>query len=212
MAEYELQIPFSESDMRRLKAGDMIYVTGNVLTVRDMAYTRIIEALDTKKPLPFDLEGKAIWHAGPITRQDGNGKWSPVSVGSTTSSRFTATAAQLIEKAGVKMVIGKGFMGEATAQALQKCGAVYVATTGGTAAYYANQIPAVNEVHWLDLGMPAAVWNFQVTRLGPLIVALDAHGNNIFDKLQAKVDENIAEMYKELDIDTQRNYLWWPKA
>ena len=211
MAEYELQIPFSEADMRQLKVGDMVYVTGEVLTVRDMAYTRIIEALEAGKPLPFDLKGKAIWHAGPITRQDETGKWHPVCVGSTTSSRFTATAAQLIEKAGVKMVIGKGFMGAATAQALQTCGAVYVSTTGGTAAYYANQIPAVREVHWLDLGMPAAVWSFQVERLGPLIVSLDSHGNNIFDELQSKVDATIAQMYKDLEIDPQHTYLWWPK-
>lgn len=210
MAEYELQVPFSEADMRKLKAGDMIYVTGDVLTVRDMAYTRTIDALDANQPLPFDLKGKAIWHAGPITRQDENGKWSPVCVGSTTSSRFTATAAQLIEKAGVKMIIGKGFMGPATAQALQKCGAVYVSTTGGTAAYYANQIPGVKSVNWLDLGMPAAVWEFKVNRLGPLIVALDSHGNNIFDELQAKVDTNIAQMYKDLEIDPLHKYFWWP--
>ena len=210
MAEYAFQIPFSEADMRQLTAGDLVYVTGNVLTVRDMAYTRTIEALDSKQPLPFELAGRAIWHAGPITRQDENGKWSPVSVGSTTSSRFTATAAQLIEKAGVKMVIGKGFMGPATAQALQKCGAVYAVTTGGTAAYYANQIPAVNDVHWLDLGMPAAVWDFQVNRLGPLIVALDSHGNNIFDGLTAKVDATMAQMYRDLAIDPQHKYLWWP--
>ena len=211
MAEYELKIPFCEEDMRCLKAGDIIYVTGDVMTVRDMAYGRILDAVDAKKPLPFDLEGKAIWHAGPITRQKDDGKWEPVCVGSTTSSRFTYTAAQLIEKAGVRMVIGKGFMGPATAQALQKCGAVYVVTTGGTAAYYGTQIPEVNDVHWLDLGMPAAVWNFKVNRLGPLTVALDSHGNNIFDKLQAKVDTNLEQIYKDLEIDLQHNYLWWPK-
>lgn len=210
MAEYELQAPFREEDMRQLQAGDVIYVTGEVMTVRDMAYSRIIDAIDAKQTLPFDLTGKAIWHAGPITRQNENGKWEPVSVGSTTSSRFTATAAQLIAKAGVRMVVGKGFMGPATAQALQKFGAVYVVTTGGTAAYYANQIPEVTDVYWLDLGMPAAVWVFTVNRLGPLTVALDSHGNNIFDGLTAKVDENLGQLHKELAIDLQHKYIWWP--
>ncbi len=210
MAEYELHIPFCEEEMRKLKAGDLVYVTGDVLTVRDMAYTRIIEALDQNLPLPFELAGKAIWHAGPITKKSESGQWSPVCVGSTTSSRFTATAAQLIEKAGVKMVIGKGFMGPATAQALQNCGSVYVTTTGGTAAYYANQIHAVKSVNWLELGMPAAVWEFKAERLGPLIVALDSHGNNIFDALQAKVDAKLALMYEKLHIDPQHKYLWWP--
>lgn len=210
MAEYELKVPFCEEDMRRLKAGDVVYITGEIMTVRDMAYVRILDAIDAKKKLPFDLNGKAIWHAGPITRQK-EGKWEPVCVGSTTSSRFTDTAAQLLEKTDVRMIIGKGFMGQATAKALQKSGAVYVVTTGGAAAYYGTRIPEVKDVFWLDLGMPAAVWVFRVDRLGPLTVALDSYGNNIFDGLQAKVDANLGQIYKDLEIDLQHNYLWWPK-
>lgn len=210
MAVYELNIPFNEEEMRNLKAGDVVYVTGDILTVRDMAYGRVIDALDNKTELPFDLNGKAIWHAGPITRQKEDGTWEPVCVGSTTSSRFTATAAELIERAGVRMVIGKGFMGQATAEALQKSGAVYVVTTGGAAAYYADKITAVKEVNWIDLGMPSAVWTFSAERLGPLTVALDSHGNSIFDGLTAAVDKNIEQLYDDLEIDAKHKYLWWP--
>jgi tartrate/fumarate subfamily iron-sulfur-dependent hydro-lyase beta chain len=108
------------------------------------------------------------------------------------------------------MVIGKGFMGEATANALKNMGGVYVVTTGGTAAYYADKIKEVKAVHWLELGMPAAVWVFRAENLGPLIVALDSHGSNIFTELTAKVDSNINEMYDEMHVDRNRKYLWWP--
>jgi len=209
MGEYELQVPFREGEIRRLKIKDAVYVTGEVLTIRDMAYERILSALDSNEPLPFNLQGKVIWHAGPITKQEG-GKWKPVSVGSTTSSRFTAPASRLIEKMGVKMVIGKGFMGPEALRALEEYGAVYAHTTGGTAAYYANQIPEIQGVHWLDLGMPAAVWILKVHRLGPLIIAMDSYGKNLFDELQSKVDASLQQILKDLKIDPHHKYLWWP--
>ncbi len=209
MGEYELQVPFREEEIRRLKVKDTVYVTGEVLTIRDMAYERILKALDSDEPLPFNLRGKAIWHAGPITKQEG-GKWQPVSVGSTTSSRFTVPASRLIEKMGVKMVIGKGFMGPVALKALEKYRAVYAHTTGGTAAYYANQIPEVLGVHWLNLGMPAAVWVLRVHRLGPLIIAMDSHGENLFDELQSRVDASLQQIFRDLKIDPEHKYLWWP--
>jgi fumarate hydratase subunit beta len=210
MAEYELQVPLCEDEIRRLKAKDAVYVTGEVLTVRDTAYERILNALDSHKDLPFSLKDKAIWHAGPITKPEG-GKWKAVSVGSTTSSRFSGPASRLIETMGVKMVIGKGFMGPQVLEAFKKCGGVYAHTAGGTAAYYANQIPEIKEVHWLDLGMPAAVWVLRVKRLGPLIVAMDSHGKNIFDALQTRVDASLKKIFADQKIDPQHNYLWWPR-
>ena len=209
MAEYELSVPLREEEIRRLRAKDAVYVTGEVLTVRDMAYERILKALDSQEALPFSLEGKAIWHAGPITKPEG-GKWKPVSVGSTTSSRFSGPASRLIEKMGVKMVIGKGFMGPQALEAFKTYGAVYAHTAGGTAAYYASQIPEIQAVHWLDLGMPAAVWVLKVKRLGPLIVAMDSHGKNIFDELQSRVDNSLKRIFTDLKIDPQHKYLWWP--
>lgn len=209
MAEYELSVPLREDAIRGLRAKDAIFVTGEVLTIRDMAYERILKALDSHEDLPFSLRDKAVWHAGPITKQEGE-KWKPVSVGSTTSSRFTGPASRLIEKMGVKMVIGKGFMGPQALEAFQKYGAVYAHTTGGTAAYYASQIQQILAVYWLDLGMPAAVWVLKVKRLGPLIVAMDSHGKNIFDELQSRVDASLQRIFKDLKIDPRHKYLWWP--
>ncbi len=209
MAEYELKIPLNEKDVRQLRMKDIVYVSGEVLTVRDSAYERILTALDSEKSLPFGLKGKAVWHAGPITKQEGK-QWKAVSVGSTTSSRFIGPASRLIEKLGVRLVIGKGSMGPRAASAMSKQGAAYVISTGGAAAYYANQIEKVLTVHWLDLGMPAAVWVFQVNRLGPLIVAMDSHGGNLFDELRKKVDITVKSILKDQEIDPNHNFIWWP--
>jgi len=209
MAEYELQIPLREKDVRQLRMKDVIYLSGEVLTVRDSAYERILATLDSNQPLPFDLAGKAVWHAGPITKQE-NGKWKAVAVGSTTSSRFSGPAARLMGELGVRLVIGKGFMGPEAAKAMSKFGAAYVITTGGAAAYYANQVAETAAVHWLDLGMPAAVWVFKVNRLGPLIVTMDAHGGNFFDEIREKVDISLKSILADQKIDPNHKYIWWP--
>ncbi len=209
MAEYDLKVPLNEEDIRRLKVKDVIYLSGEVLTVRDSAYERVLAALDSKKPLPFDLKGKAIWHAGPITKQE-NGKWKTVAVGSTTSSRFSGPVARLMGELGVRLVIGKGFMGPEAAGAMSKFGAAYVISTGGAAAYYANQVEETPAVHWLDLGMPAAVWVFKVNRLGPLIVTMDSHGGNFFDEIREKVDISMKSILAEQKIDPAHKYIWWP--
>lgn len=209
MAEYELQTPMKEKEIRRLRIKDVIYVSGEVLTVRDSAYERILATLDANQPLPFDLAGKAIWHAGPITKQEGK-KWKAVAVGSTTSSRFSGPAARLMGDLGVRLVIGKGFMGPEAAKAMSDFGAAYVITTGGAAAYYANQIEETPAVHWLDLGMPAAVWMFRAKRLGPLIVAMDAQGGNFFDEIRRKVESAIQSILADQRIDPKYKYLWWP--
>ena len=211
MAEYEIKAPFSEEEIRKLHAGDIVYISGDIMTLRDMAYSRTLEAIDAGKNLPFELKDRAIWHAGPITRPIGDNKWEAVCVGSTTSSRFTSVAAELIRKSGLRVIIGKGLMGKATQDALQKFGGVYVVTTGGAAAYYGDRIKEVKDVHWLDLGMPAACWEFKADRIGPLTVAIDSHGNCIFDQLEKDVDERIDNILDEYKVDKNHNYLWWPK-
>jgi len=209
MAEYELSTPLAERDVRALRIKDVLYLSGEVLTVRDSAYERILLSLDRKESLPFDLRGKALWHAGPITQPVGD-RWKAVAVGSTTSSRFTVPAARLMKELGVRLVIGKGFMGAEASQAMARHGGAYAITTGGAAAYYGSQVKEVTAVHWLDLGMPAAVWVFQMNRLGPLIVAMDSHGGNLFDEIRERVDRSLEAILSREKIDPAHKYLWWP--
>ena len=209
MAEYEIKCPLDDEKARSLKVWDQVYITGEVYTVRDMAYERILNAVHAGEELPFSLDGKAIWHCGPVTQQVGD-KWKMISPGSTTSSRFTEPAAELVRDLGVKVIVGKGFMKENVASALKSKGAVYVVTTGGAAAYYASQVEEIEGVHWLDLGMPAAVWMLRVKRFGPLIVAMDSHGDSIFDGISSRVEGSVDRIMKDLEIDPKRKYTWWP--
>lgn len=209
MAQYGLRLPLDENAIRSLKVRDALYLTGDVYTIRDMAYERILSALDSGDSLPFDLRGGAIWHCGPITKKEGE-RWIPVSVGSTTSSRFTSPASKLVESLGVRLILGKGFLGTDASSVLAKFGAAYLVTTGGSAAYYARQIEEIRKVYWLDLGMPAAVWLFKVKRLGPLIVGMDTDGGSLEEERKAAVDASVSRILKNLEIDPGHRYLWWP--
>ncbi|MDP7081295.1 MAG: FumA C-terminus/TtdB family hydratase beta subunit [Candidatus Undinarchaeales archaeon] len=176
-----LKVPLTRGDVSLLKVGDRVLLSGTIVTARDRAHRRIIEVLDTGTPLPVDLTRGVIFHCGPLVRKDGPG-WHVVSAGPTTSARLDELAPEVIHRCGVRAIIGKGGMGSRTATALQNDTCVYLAMTGGTAALGARAVRRVREVHWLDLGMPEALWVMDVEDLGPLTVAMDAHGGDLYDR------------------------------
>ena len=210
MVERELRLPLSEKDVRALTIGEIVYVSGTVHTMRDRGYARTLQLVEEKKQLPFDVRHGAIWHAGPIVRKENSG-WEAVSVGSTSSSRFTKAGSDVIRKLGVRVIIGKGTMGPEAVEAMKAHGASYLVTTGGAASYYAQQTKEVMAVHWLDLGMPAAIWVFKVERLGPLVVGIDSQGRSLYEDLEKDVDKRMLNIYSNLGIDPTRNFVWWPK-
>jgi fumarate hydratase subunit beta len=210
MVVRELRLPLSERDVRELIMGDMVYVSGTVYTMRDSGYVRTLQLTEEKKELPFNVRNGAVWHAGPIVKKKNTG-WEILSVGSTTSSRFTSPGSEVIRKLGVRVIIGKGSMGREAVEAMKMHAASYFATTGGAAAYYAQQIKEVVAVHWLDLGMPAAIWALKVERLGPLLVGIDSHGRSLYEALKKEVDKRMLDIYSDLGIDPARDYVWWPK-
>jgi fumarate hydratase subunit beta len=116
----------------------------------------VIESIQRGETPPFDLTDGAIWHLGPIARKVDE-KWQIVAAGPTSSSRFTELGARLVEMRHVRFTIGKGTMGPPMVNALRKIGSVYLIATGGCAVLYAQQIADVENVHWLDLGMPEAI-------------------------------------------------------
>ncbi len=182
MPEYRLRTPLSEEDVRKLRVGDIVYLSGIIYTARDAAHKRILEYLKEGKTLPFDLKDGAIFHCGPVAikRDD---KWAIVAAGPTTSTRMEMYEYDVIEKLGVRMIIGKGGMGSRTAEACKKYGAVYVTFTGGAGVLAAQSIKRVLEVYWLDLGIPEAVWVFEVEDFGPLVVAIDSTGRNLTEEV-----------------------------
>jgi len=199
MATYKFKTPISEEDIRKLKTNDVLYITGTIVTARDQAHRRALEWAKDGKKLPIDLKGLAVFHCGPIVKKEGD-KWVAVAAGPTTSTRMDIFEDEFIKNFGVRVVIGKGGMGKRTTEAMKKYGAVYGAFTGGAAALAAKAINNVRAVEWYDLGMPEALWIFEVEEFGPLSVAIDSHGNNIFDQVAKTAEENRAKIYAKLGI------------
>jgi fumarate hydratase subunit beta len=198
MAVYRLKTPISEEEVRKLKMNDVLYVTGTIVTARDQAHKRALEYYKSGKELPVKLEGLAVFHCGPIVKKEGD-KWVAVAAGPTTSTRMDQFEDEFIKAFKVRVVIGKGGMGKRTADAMQKYGAVYGAFTGGAGVLAAKAIKSVKTVEWLqDLGMPEAFWVFEVEDFGPLSVAIDSHGNNLYDNVKKKAEEQRMKIYEKL--------------
>jgi fumarate hydratase subunit beta len=199
MAIHKLQTPISEEDVRKLKVNDTIYISGTMFTARDEAHHRALDFHEEGKELPIDLEGLAVFHCGPIVKKE-NDEWVIVAAGPTTSTRMDLFEDEFIKNFKVRVVIGKGGMGKRTTDAMKKHGAVYGALTGGAAVLAAKAIKNVRSVEWFDLGMPEAMWVLEVEDFGPLTVAIDAHGNNLFEDVRKSVEETKQKVYEKLGV------------
>ncbi|MCC4772001.1 fumarate hydratase [Methanosarcina sp. DH2] len=189
--EYHLQTPLKLEDIEKLTARDIVYISGEILTARDEAHARILEMEEKGEKLPFSLEGAVIYHCGPLMQQTESG-WKVVSAGPTTSGRMSKMTPLLLKNNEVRAIIGKGGM-KGVADALKnRC--VYLAYTGGCAALAAELIKEVKTVHWLDLGMPEAVWVLRVEKFGPLIVGIDSKGKDIFAEVREKAEKVLERM------------------
>jgi fumarate hydratase subunit beta len=199
MAVYKFKTPISEEEIRKLKVNDVVYVTGTIVTARDQAHKRALEYFKEGKPLPINLEGLAVFHCGPVMSKQGD-KWTAVAAGPTTSTRMDIFEDEFIKNFKVRVVIGKGGMGKKTTDAMAKYGAIYGAFTGGAAILAAKAIKNVKSVEWFDLGMPEAMWIFEAEEFGPLAVAIDSHGNNLFTDVAKNVEANRQRIYQKLGI------------
>jgi fumarate hydratase subunit beta len=199
MATYKLKTPIPEEQIRKLKVNDVVYVTGTVVTARDQAHSRALQFHKEGKQIPVNLEGAAVFHCGPIVKKEGD-KWAVVAAGPTTSTRMDIFEDEFIKNFKVRVVIGKGGMGKRTTDAMQKYGAIYGAFTGGAGVLAAKAIKEVKAVEWYDLGMPEALWIFEVEEFGPLTVAIDSHGNNIYEDVKKVTEENRKKIYTQLGI------------
>ena len=199
MATYRLRTPISEEEVRRLRAGDVIYVSGTMVTARDAAHKRALELARRGESLPVDLRGAVLYHCGPVVRKVGE-EWEIVAAGPTTSTRMEALEADFIKAFGVRVIVGKGGMGPKTARACREYGAVYAAFTGGAGALAAKAVKRVARVEWLDLGVPEALWVLEVEDFGPLVVAIDTHGRNLYEEVARAVEARRAELYERLGL------------
>lgn len=195
MTEYRLTTPFSEAQVRGLRAGDNVTVDGIVFGVRDATLIRIF---DQGQEPPVDLSGAVCLHTAPNVKKVG-GRYQPLSIGTTTSMRMDRFTGPLLERYGARAIIGKGGLSAESLKHFQRLGGVYLAITGGAAALETTQIEAIEDVWWEDL-MPECLWKFRVQGLGPLTVAMDAHGGNLYAEVLSEAQRRLADIYARLGI------------
>ena len=197
-----LTTPIKDEDLEDLRAGDVVYLTGHIVTCRDVAHRRLIEL---KRELPVDLKGGAIFHAGPIVRKLDDGKFEMVSIGPTTSMRMEKFEKDFIEQTGVKLIVGKGGMGPETEAGCKQFKAVHAIFPGGCAVLAATQVDEIEDAQWQDLGMPETLWVNRVTELGPLIISIDTQGNNLIEKNKAEFNARKGAIVAK--INTQVSFI-----
>jgi len=172
----KLQAPLTEADVRSLKAGDQVSLTGVIYTARDIAHKRLCESIDSGRKLPFELEGAIIYFCGPTPARPGRVIGA---AGPTTSSRMDAFSPKLIAN-GLRAMIGKGYRGDEVREALKKYCAVHLSTIGGAGALLSKYIVSAEVIAYEDLGAEA-IRKLQVVDF-PAIVAYDAYGNSVYQK------------------------------
>jgi L(+)-tartrate dehydratase beta subunit len=195
MATYTLNAPLTEDVVRKLKVRDMVTLNGTIFGIRDLT---LIHIFDRKNEPPVSLQGAVLLHTAPSLKKVG-GKWEKICVGTTTSGRMDRFTPGLMEKYGVRALIGKGGQYQGSLEAMKKFGGCYLAIVGGAAAVETKQILEVEKVYFEELH-PEALYQFKVKDFGPLTVAMDSHGNHLYFDVKAQAEKKLPEIYKRLGI------------
>ena len=187
----ELKTPISETEIRKLKLGDEVFVSGRVFTGRDAVHKYLHEG--GQLPPGVTLRDGILYHCGPVVVKDEQGNWKCVAAGPTTSIREEPYQWQIIRDFGVRGVIGKGGMGDKTLEACREHGCVYLHGIGGAAQVLAQCIKKVSNVYMMEeFGAPEAIWEFEVAQL-PVVVTIDAHGNSLHKEVLAASQAELAK-------------------
>jgi fumarate hydratase, class I len=185
--EVALRTPLTEEQVRSLKVGDVVLVSGRMFTGRDAVHAHLM-----KHDPPVDLRGSVLYHCGPVVVKEGE-RWRVTAAGPTTSIREEPYQGEIIKRYGVRVVIGKGGMGAKTLAALKEHGCVYLNAIGGAAQFYARAIEGVDDVSLLEFGTPEAMWHLRVKDF-PAIVTMDAHGNSLHQEIEQESGGHLETM------------------
>ncbi len=188
-----LKTPLTEEQVRSLKVGDPVSISGVIFTGRDAVHKYLYEGGEL--PEGVCLEGGVIYHCGPVVVKDDKGVWRVTAAGPTTSIREEPYQADIMKKFGVRGVIGKGGMGAKTLDGCNENGNVYLHAIGGAAQVLAEHIVKVRNVYFLEeFGSPEAIWELEVDQF-PAVVTMDSHGQSLHDKVaadsQAALEDNL---------------------
>ncbi len=185
MTEHDLRMPCSEADVRKLRTGDHVTLQETLFGIRDATQ---IHMFDKGRNTRFDLNGHAVIHTAPNVRKVEPSEqypagYAPICIGTTTSARMERFTRPLIKQFGVRIIIGKGGLGDESLKAFEDLGGVYLAIIGGTAALETTWIETIEDVDLDDLN-PESLWKFRIRDFGPLRVAMDSHGGSLYDTVR----------------------------
>ena len=184
MAHYDFHMPVTEEAVRKLRVNDTVTLHDTLFGIRDATQ---IHMFDRGRKTRFDLKGHAVIHTAPNVKWVGETEaapagYEPICIGTTTSARMERFTRPLMEQYGVRIIIGKGGLFEASQKAFTELGGVYLAIIGGAAALETTWIEKIEEVDLDDLN-PESLWKFRIRGFGPLLVAMDSHGGNLYTQV-----------------------------
>lgn len=194
-----LELPLSRADVEGLEAGEMVLVSGQAtMTIGLTTHQRMVEHLDAGMPLPVDLREGAFFHLSCYNRERADGfGFEALYLNPTTSTRYNAYMPRLIEGCGLRLVGGKGGLDAASVQAMQRQGCVYLSFLGGSCTLLSQAIRRVVAVHWTDYISQFRLLTLELAGLGPATVAIDAHGNSLYDRLRVQATERLNARTRE---------------
>ena len=201
MATHKLTPPLTEAQVRALRVDDTVTLQGTLFGIRDATQ---IALFDRGRTTRFDLAGHAVIHTAPNVRKvapsaEFPAGYAPLCIGTTTSARMERFTRPLLERCGVRLIIGKGGLGSGSLAAFAEWGGAYLAITGGTAALETTWVEAIEDVDLDDLH-PESLWRFRVRDFGPLRVAMDSHGGSIYAAVDADARGNRAAALAALGV------------
>lgn len=201
MAHHELTMPVTEPQVRALHVNDTVTLQATLFGIRDATQ---IHMFDRGRNTRFDLKGHAVIHTAPNVKKvepgpDNPAGYQAVCVGTTTSDRMERFTRPLMTQNGVRIIIGKGGLREASAAAFCEIGGVYLAIIGGTAALETTWIEQIEDVDLDDLN-PESLWKFRIKNFGPLLVAMDSHGKSLYSVVQANAQARRAQVLAGLGV------------
>ena len=201
MTHHVLRPPLSEDQVRALRINDTVTIEGVLYGIRD---ANQIALFDQGRKTRFDLAGHVALHTAPNVRKVERSAehptgYAPLCVGTTTSARMERFTRPLMAQLGVRLIVGKGGLGEGSLQAFGELGGAYLAVIGGTAALETTWIEAIEDVDLDDLH-PESLWKFRVNGFGPLLVAMDSHGASLYSQVRTAAQQKRAEALKRLGV------------
>jgi L(+)-tartrate dehydratase beta subunit len=201
MTHHVLEMPVGVDEVRALRIGDTVTLENTLFGIRDAT---LIHMFDRGRRTRFDLTGQAVIHTAPnVHRVEKTAKapagYEPFCIGTTTSQRMERFTRPLMEREGVRIIIGKGGMAQGTLDAFAELGGAYLAIVGGAAALETTWIEQIEDVDMDDLH-PESLWRFRIRNFGPLLVGMDSHGGSMFADVRADVASRRSAVLKKLGI------------